>query len=45
MATKKDGEYKKVKKIKKNKITQYTVKKLNPNKMYYLSLLTWYCLN
>ncbi len=41
MATKKDGEYKKVKKIKKNKITQYTVKKLNPNKMYYFKIWSY----
>jgi len=41
MATKKDGEYKKVKKIKKNKITEYTVKKLNPNKMYYFKIRSY----
>lgn len=41
MATKKDGEYKRVKKIKKNKITQYTVKKLNPNKMYYFKICSY----
>ena len=41
MATKKDGEYKKVKKIKKNKITEYTVKKLNPDKMYYFKICSY----
>ena len=38
MATKKDGEYKKVKTIKKNKTTECTIKKLNPNKMYYFKV-------
>ena len=41
MATKKDGNYKRVKKIKKNKITEYTVKKLNPNKMYYFKICSY----
>ncbi len=41
MATKKDGEYKKVKNIKKNKITEYTVKNLNPNKMYYFKIRSY----
>ena len=41
MATKKDGEYKRVKKIRKNKITEYTVKKLNPNKMYYFKICSY----
>ena len=40
-ATKKDGEYKKVKRIKKNSITQYIVKKLNPNKIYYFKILSY----
>ena len=41
MSTKKDGEYKKVKKIKKNKITEYTVKNLNPKKMYYFKICSF----
>ncbi len=41
MSTKKDGNYEKVKKIKKNSITQYTVKKLNPKKMYYFKICSY----
>lgn len=41
MATKKDGEYKKVKKIKKKKITEYTIKKLNSKKMYYFKIRSY----
>ena len=41
MSTKKDGEYKKVKKIKKNSITEYTVSKLNPKKMYYFKVCSY----
>ena len=41
MATKKDGNYKKVKKIKKNSITEYTVNKLNPKKMYYFKICSY----
>lgn len=41
MSTKKDGNYEKVKKIKKNSITQYTVKNLNPKKMYYFKICSY----
>ena len=41
MSTKKDGEYKKVKKIKKNSITEYTVKNLNSKKMYYFKICSY----
>lgn len=41
MATKKDGEYKKVKKIKKNSTTEYTVKNLKPKKMYYFKVCSY----
>lgn len=41
MSTKKDGEYKKVKKIKSKKITEYTVKNLNPKKMYYFKVCSY----
>lgn len=41
MSTKKDGEYKKVKRIKNNKTTEYTVKKLNSKKMYYFKVWSY----
>ena len=41
MSTKKDGEYKKVKKIKNNKTTEYTVNNLNRKKMYYFKVCSY----
>ena len=41
MSTKKDGEYQKVKNIKKNSTTSYTVKKLNSKKMYYFKVYSY----
>ena len=41
MSTKKDGKYKKVKKIKSNKTTEYTVNNLKPKKMYYFKVCSY----
>lgn len=41
MSTKKDGKYNKVKKIKSNSITQYTINNLNSKKMYYFKICSY----
>ncbi len=41
ISKKKDGKYTRVKKIRKNTITEYTIKNLNPNKMYYFKVRSY----
>lgn len=45
MSDKKDGKYKRIKKIKNKKITSYTVKNLDPDTMYYFKVCSFKMVN